>query len=478
LKKLLILALFLLISSMLLSAFPTFLGLTAAESAKFKISGYLVDSNGRGIGGANIIFNVPSIVPSVYSDNSGYYEIFAPTGTYHINVWPPYDSNYIDYDEPGFVVQSDVTKNITMYSGYKVSGYISDSSGMPVTGAVVFLNNYGSGWFSNNRGYYFLSVPAGTYKIDAHPRIGTYSSPTTNFPTYYEYNFVVNSNTIKNITVSSATPTPSPASTPTPIPTPTQNPTPTPTPTPNLPATFVSISTDASSYQVGSTLNVKGRLCDQSGNPLSDKTVILSYAIDNSPSWFQIGSGKTNSAGEYSIQWLIEASGTFNIKAEWAGNANYLGSRNYTTLCFLPYQDKKVFFVESNSTVTGLDFNSNSLMLSFSVSGPSGTKGYTKATIAKTLAPNFTGTTVSLDGKELNFTVSSSNDYWIVAFNYSHSTHQISINLPKDAKGNLTPTSPSPEFPSWFALAFVVVLTTLIAFAFVRKKLTPPHKTD
>ena len=81
--------------------------------SSFKISGYLLDSNGNGISGANIIFNVPSIVPSVYSDSLGYYEIIAPEGTYHVNVWPPFDSNYIYYDEPRFVVASDITKNIT-----------------------------------------------------------------------------------------------------------------------------------------------------------------------------------------------------------------------------------------------------------------------------------------------------------------------------------------------------------------------------
>jgi hypothetical protein len=64
------------------------------------------------------------------------------------------------------------------------------------------LDNFGSGWFSNSSGYYFLSVPAGTYTINAHPRTGNYySGSTTDFPTYHEYNFTVNSDTVKNITV-------------------------------------------------------------------------------------------------------------------------------------------------------------------------------------------------------------------------------------------------------------------------------------
>jgi hypothetical protein len=58
----------------------------AQESALFTISGYILDSDGHGIAGANIIFNVPQIVPSVYSDSLGHYVISAPAGTYHINI--------------------------------------------------------------------------------------------------------------------------------------------------------------------------------------------------------------------------------------------------------------------------------------------------------------------------------------------------------------------------------------------------------
>src|SRR4030042_572987 len=112
----------------------------APSSALFKISGYILDSNGRGIAGAYIIFNNVS-TPSVSTDYSGYYVMPAPAGTYHVNVWPPFDSNYINFDEPGFVVGSDMTKNITLFSGCKVSGYISNSSGTPMVGADVIFHS-------------------------------------------------------------------------------------------------------------------------------------------------------------------------------------------------------------------------------------------------------------------------------------------------------------------------------------------------
>jgi hypothetical protein len=47
--------------------------------------------------------------------------------------------------------------------------------------------------------------------------------------------------------------------------------------------------------------------------------------------------------------------------------------------------EQSFFFIESNSTVTELFFNSTSSELNFTVNGTSGTAGYVKVTIAKSL---------------------------------------------------------------------------------------------
>ncbi len=416
--------------------------ITVGPPISNKVSGYILDSDGHGIAGAMVIFNVPDIVPAVYSDNSGYYQMFAPSGTYHLNVWPPYNTNYMSYDQAAFTVTIDTAKNITLNSGYKVYGFVTDSNGAPMAGAVVALGDYCSGWYTNSTGYYFVTVPAGTYTIQAHPRTGTFSGPTSNFQTYTENNFAVNNNTLKNIIVTTQTSTPTPTTNPTnqPNPTsnPTQNPTPTTTPNPTLPPTQISIQTDTSAFKVGSKLNIEGTLTTQNGNPLADKTVILSYSIGNQGNWFDIGSGKTNPSGQYSIQWLIEASGTFTLKAVYPGDSSLSGSEDTITLSFLPVQNENVFFVESNSTVTALDFNSQTLTLAFTVSGPNGTKGHTTVTIADSLISNFTGFSLTLDGNKLDYTVNQVDDYWILSFNYSHSTHQVTIGLTSDARQGQT----------------------------------------
>jgi protocatechuate 3,4-dioxygenase beta subunit len=176
-----------------------------STTSKYNVSGYILDSNGNGLAGAEIIFGVPNIVPSVISDDSGYYVITAPSGSYHLDVWPPFDSSYLSYDEPTFVVNADVIKNVTLASGYKVSGYLTDSQGNPVFGALVSLDNHISGWYSKSNGYYFVTAPAGTYTLKVQPKTG----PT--FEIYTEQNVIVNGDISKSIVLTSQSSQPDPS---------------------------------------------------------------------------------------------------------------------------------------------------------------------------------------------------------------------------------------------------------------------------
>ena len=131
--------------------------------------------------------------------------------------------------------------------------------------------------------------------------------------------------------------------------------------------------------------------------------------------------------------WINSASGSFTLKAEWAGDSVNAAVSNTTTLSFLPYQNTVLFTIQSNSTVTALTFNNETSTLSFTVLGPSGTTGFVKATIAKRLLANGEELQVSVDGRRFNYSFTSTTDSWIYLFSYSHSTHQISMHLTDNA---------------------------------------------
>jgi hypothetical protein len=87
------------------------------------------------------------------------------------------------------------------------------------------------------------------------------------------------------------------------------------------------------------------------------------------------------------------------------------------------------FYVESNSTVSELSFNSTTAELSFAVSGESGTWGYVEISIAKSLVPSVQDVKVYLDGTQLNVVITEDGNSWLLRFTYTHSTHQVTVTL-------------------------------------------------
>jgi hypothetical protein len=134
----------------------------------------------------------------------------------------------------------------------------------------------------------------------------------------------------------------------------------------------------------------------------------------------------------------------------------------------LPYQNKQVFLFESNSTVYDLAFNNQTSTLSFNVTGPSGTTGYVTATISKDMLTNGENLQVYLDGKQLNYSVTSTLNSWIVTFNYSHSTHQISIHL----DSNISSTQPNGNIAILIVIiaSFCIFLAIAAKFGFGQKQ--------
>jgi hypothetical protein len=108
------------------------------------------------------------------------------------------------------------------------------------------------------------------------------------------------------------------------------------------------------------------------------------------------------------------------------------------------------FYMVSNSTVTELAFNSTNAEFYFTVSGPSGTTGFVKLTIAKTLMQSVANLSVLIDGNNINYSSTSNDYYWTIGFAYSHSTHRVVVSL--DSSETVNP-NPPPTQPSTSPIA-------------------------
>lgn len=222
----------------------------------------------------------------------------------------------------------------------------------------------------------------------------------------------------------------------------------------------VSVLTSSSSTFVGFKVNITGTLSDIHGNGLSNETVVLSYTFSGIGTWTPITSDTTDSFGNYFAMWIPPATGYFVLKAEWVGNSTHFGANNTATLSSLVYNNLYIFSVESNSTISELAFDTKNWKLSFSATGPNGTRGYVKVIVAKSLVTDIANIRVYLDGRQFDFSITSLDDSWLLTINYMHSAHQVVMDLDI----NIIPEFPQPIILLLFAF------TTLIITILLKKK--------
>ncbi len=228
--------------------------------------------------------------------------------------------------------------------------------------------------------------------------------------------------------------------------------------------TRIFLSTNTESSQLGLCVDLNGTLTNQTEAPLSGADILLFYRIPGVQTWNILTSATTDAAGAFSATWLPTATGNFIIKAEYTGNASYLPSSDTRNISVVHGAAQSLLYAESNSTLSSIYLNSTSNEISFTVSGPSGTTGYVKLLVSKTLLTKATETEVYLDGHLTDCNITSNDDAQSIYFDYVHSTHSVKMKLPTAAY--------VPEFPIWIALLLVAAVT-LLAVLLVRREKRP-----
>jgi hypothetical protein len=196
--------------------------------------------------------------------------------------------------------------------------------------------------------------------------------------------------------------------------------------------TDASISFRSSAAYRRFQIDIDGNLtCNGVGR--SGVPILLSYSVTGGNTWDDITVATTALDGSYSAVWAPSTTGNYIVRAEWAGNATFPGSKASRSLATTPFEEQAVFTVTSNSTVSILAFNSTSMELRFTVSGPPGTTGYTEVTIAKKLIANIANLKVYIDAAERNYVATSVAGAWRLTFTYPHSSHTVVISLGETA---------------------------------------------
>ncbi len=191
----------------------------------------------------------------------------------------------------------------------------------------------------------------------------------------------------------------------------------------------ISLSTSVETQQIGYKIDINGKLESLAGEPVFGKQIVLWYSIPGVSTWYPITSVTTDSEGIFSASWIPTATGTFSIKAEHVDNQTHVEISKIKNISVIQLLSEGFFVAESNSTLSAIAFNSTANEFSFSVSGPSGTTGYTTLLLPKSILPNPENTKLYIDNQQTPFNNASKDNSWVLSFNYTHSTHAVVIKI-------------------------------------------------
>ncbi len=205
---------------------------------------------------------------------------------------------------------------------------------------------------------------------------------------------------------------------------------------------YVSLLSDR--VYIGQEVVISGNLTYE-GKGVADATVSFSTKVylDDAP-WVDIGNTSTNNDGTYTFVWEPKRASGYQLQALWSGNSTYPEKTSLSrNIYVLSYGDFITDF-SSNSTVTGMNYNMTTTLLTFTAEGPSGTTGYVNVTLEKDPAFNPQNVIVQLDNQPIQYTVESTSQSWTLFFTYTHSSHNIVVDFTGSALGQETSNTPWP----------------------------------
>lgn len=188
------------------------------------------------------------------------------------------------------------------------------------------------------------------------------------------------------------------------------------------------VSCQSSTSYMNFKVDITG-LLQGNNEGLAGAQVLLSYSVNAGQSWINLTTTLTDSNGRFSEVWMPQVSGSYLLRATYLGDAVYSQTSSIVNFVIMPFADKNVFSVTSNSTVTALSFDSTTQMLSFRVNGTSNTAGYVSIYIPKSLVTDASTLKVYFDGESLTYTAIPQQDAVLVTFTYHHSIHEVTVHM-------------------------------------------------
>jgi hypothetical protein len=185
------------------------------------------------------------------------------------------------------------------------------------------------------------------------------------------------------------------------------------------------------SVEDSSSLLVSGKVLDPvTGDPLANTPLGFAYSTERGQSW-AFDSLTTDEGGRFQTTIGLDIKVIMGIVIAATLTDQYSEEHTFfknVTYAAIELQNREGLFL-ARSTSTLSDFLFSSEMLMFNITGEEGTEGSTSILIPKADMSGVDGIEITLDGAQIEYNVVSDDDYWVLTFNYTHSTHEVYVDL-------------------------------------------------
>jgi hypothetical protein len=226
----------------------------------------------------------------------------------------------------------------------------------------------------------------------------------------------------------------------------------------------------------GDKVDVTGRLACANGTGIGSASLSVACMTLPGTTWNTVASPTTEANGFYITQWTpsvpTDESVNYLVKVSWIGSTDVEGAEANLAMALAPVEDVLVISVVSNSSVTDLVYNSTLRVLNFNVTGPDGTTGFTDVAMPKQLVANITGLTVYIDQENIGYTNTSNPTSWTLHLTYTHSAHNVTINLPAKQSSNSAMFLETP--PGILTLVVAIGFAAAAGIYLARNRLRQP----
>lgn len=152
----------------------------------YLLSGIVTDNTGQRLADISIDLRDQTTGEKLYvannkTDTAGAYNVAVPSGLYRLRFEPPFGSRMVGAVVDSFAVESDITRDQVLESGWLFSAFVHDSAGAPIEGADLDFIQESTGIKiftphdeTDSQGFTTVAVLPDTYTVRVQPPHGSF----------------------------------------------------------------------------------------------------------------------------------------------------------------------------------------------------------------------------------------------------------------------------------------------------------------